>query len=628
MVEQSIGWRFLPNPADEDEGLAHAGIEFFRDAPYSGVARECGQNSLDAAIPGDTRVTLRFTRIAVANTDFPDLSSLTRTFDACLARGKARKSEKEVDFFARASGILRAEKIPILLISDEGTVGLSGPCEQGTPYHALVKASGVSEKFDKSSGGSFGIGKNAAYAVSALRTVFYSTRYREAGKEIDLAQGKAILVSHDTQHGKFKSVGYWGTGNFQPIETIVQAPAWMKRSLLGTTVAVAGFMGENKWEYEVVESLIRNFFVAIERSNIEFEVNDDIDVGKATLAGLFKDPEVLAAAERHGFEEDLEFSEQLHRCFVSAETHRQTTKIPGLGEVRLHILVAEGLQKRVALIRNGMYITSSLQHFGDKLARFALQKEFVAIIEPVDKETGEIIRSLENPKHDELSPERVEDRQRQRTIKSAFKFLIAWLRKSIKERTTIPPESETLLDEMNEFFSTPANNSRPPEPGAEENPERLKVLKSTVRPRSAGRGGVGTEGGSGGKKPSRRKGGLTSGPGTGSGRGGKGEVGSAIRISALRSHIPFQGSPSSRVIHFTPEFTGAARLRVFALGVADPQPLPILTLDGIGAIGGAAAIDVVSNSRSTHEAKFDVDYSGPIEIELVVTSEGFVDEAH
>ena len=38
----------LINLADEDEGLSNASIETFRDAPFAGIARECGQNSLDA----------------------------------------------------------------------------------------------------------------------------------------------------------------------------------------------------------------------------------------------------------------------------------------------------------------------------------------------------------------------------------------------------------------------------------------------------------------------------------------------------------------------------------------------------------------------------------------------------
>ncbi|WP_457489178.1 hypothetical protein, partial [Tardiphaga sp. P5_C10] len=43
------GWKFLPNPGLEEEGLGHAGIETFKGSPFPGVARECSQNSLDAA---------------------------------------------------------------------------------------------------------------------------------------------------------------------------------------------------------------------------------------------------------------------------------------------------------------------------------------------------------------------------------------------------------------------------------------------------------------------------------------------------------------------------------------------------------------------------------------------------
>jgi hypothetical protein len=42
--------KFLPNDADELEGLGDAGIETYKDNPYASIARECGQNSNDAAV--------------------------------------------------------------------------------------------------------------------------------------------------------------------------------------------------------------------------------------------------------------------------------------------------------------------------------------------------------------------------------------------------------------------------------------------------------------------------------------------------------------------------------------------------------------------------------------------------
>lgn len=100
----------------------------------------------------------------------------------------------------------------MLEIADRSTTGLVGPPdEEETPFHSLVKASGVTAKDTVDSGGSFGIGKNASFAVSDLQTVFYATTYKNGESEAFAAQGKVKLVSHTDPDGKKqRATGYWG----------------------------------------------------------------------------------------------------------------------------------------------------------------------------------------------------------------------------------------------------------------------------------------------------------------------------------------------------------------------------------------------------------------------------------
>src|SRR5690606_19411660 len=113
------GWVFPRNDADEDEGLANAGIETFRDAPYSGIARECGQNSLDAVAVVDgsaSRVLLRFSSRKVATSSVPGQDSLRQVMEQCLLAANTRDDDKERDFFRRAKQLLAAPSIDILQI--------------------------------------------------------------------------------------------------------------------------------------------------------------------------------------------------------------------------------------------------------------------------------------------------------------------------------------------------------------------------------------------------------------------------------------------------------------------------------------------------------------------------------
>src|SRR5699024_4683563 len=160
-----------------------------------------------------------------------------------------------------ARRIASATEIDLLHVIDEGTTGLIGPCEPGTPYHALIKAKGVSKKGDDTSGGSFGIGKNAAYAVSALRSVFYSAVYEDSsGNNQFLAQAKAILVSHSKGPGQEHSAtGYWGEAeNYMPATNVSGLPEWLQRTEPGTTVTALGFLSEEQWDWRIAESLVRN----------------------------------------------------------------------------------------------------------------------------------------------------------------------------------------------------------------------------------------------------------------------------------------------------------------------------------------------------------------------------------
>lgn len=617
-------WTFPSNQADEDEGLANAGIETFRDAPYSGIARECGQNSLDAATTDgerSERVKLSFKRSKVEVASVPDVNQLGEVISCCLRSAVDRGEEKEREFFARATTLLEGRHLDILEISDTGTVGLRGPSTRGTPFHALVKASGVSNKMEKSSGGSFGIGKNAAYAISSLRTVFYSTIYENQGQDHFLAQGKAILVSHQTKNGESrKASGYWGAPDFKPVENNAGLPEWLHRTERGTTVAAVGFTGADDWHFQVAESLVRNFFAAIHLKKISFEVDGMAPIDDSTVGALFDDPGILEVAEANGYAEDLGFSASLHKCLVSPNTITREVTIESLGAMRLRLLVEDGLQKRVAILRNGMYITSSLQHFGDKLARFAMQRDFVAIVEPIDKDTSVVIRSLENPRHDELSHERIENLSQQRKIRRAFGLLIDWLRDEIRSETTSPPEEEIVLDEMNQFFATAHKADRIPNSESDEDdPETSRFAPIQVRRKDHGPRAGGADGGGGGRKKNSTDDGRSSGDGKGSGQGGRGKRGSgSVPVTGLRNQLGSDGSRRRRKFLFTPGGDGDVTIEVFATGMSESVPLGIRSINGELTNGRRPTITVANGERIVHELEFFTEYDGPVELSLVL----------
>lgn len=617
-------WEFLPNPGREEEGLGHAGIETFKGSPYPGIARECSQNSLDAAarLPDETPepVHLVFRLLSVPAIEIPGLDPLKKTLQACLDQAISRGLKKDKEFFGRALRVARSTHIPVLSIEDYGTTGLIGPAVEGQPFHALVKSSGVSQKADADAGGSFGIGKNAAFAISSLRTVFYSTLYNGDAGATHLAQGKSILVSHDAGGHPKRSTGYWGNANYMPVEATGALPEWLQRSQVGTTVASIGFSEEPDWYWQMTESLIRNFFSAIENGAIRFTVHwsehDLLEIDSGSLEDLFIRKEVRDAAENSGTTEDLDFSAAMLAALRSPDSETTTETFDNVGTFRLTLLQKDGFPRRMGILRNGMYIADNLRHFGHPMARFPMSRDFVAVLEPDDRLTSGRIRDMESPRHDEISAERLDDLIQRKKLKAAMKKVGDWIRSTIKSSTTKPAAGEILLDEMNRFFSKPSAGQSIPDPANQnDDPEKSKV---TQNPRSPvpllGSGKGGESGSSGGLKKSKTKGGRTTGTSYGSGRGtvgGRGGI--TVPYSALRNSALRDGE--LRRIAFTPGASTLATLEINAIGVSSDEMLEIRSLNG-QPCPKSPKIELTQGERLSLDVTFATPYLGPISVVL------------
>ena len=137
MNHETIGLEFPGNEVDEGEGLAESGIETYRNAPYVGTARECGQNSADVRA-SSAAVRVSFDLIKIPPDDLPAIGQYQMAVELCLKKARRNKKEKEINFFSKAKSLLAADEIRILRISDYGTTGAKGPATEGKPWHSLV----------------------------------------------------------------------------------------------------------------------------------------------------------------------------------------------------------------------------------------------------------------------------------------------------------------------------------------------------------------------------------------------------------------------------------------------------------------------------------------------------------
>jgi len=618
---------FEPNPADKSEGLNDAGIETFRDNPFPAVARETGQNSRDAKA-GPESVLVSYDKVTIPAAELPALDEFRRTARLCLERAKEKNSYKETEFFTRALEMLNRDEIEILRISDSRTFGLRGPCTDGTPFYALIKAEGDNVKENETAGGGFGIGKNALYAASELQTVFHSTLYKdESGIEVFLSQGKTKFRSFDDPDGtRYLKTGYWGNPDgFLPVSDPSLVPEWLHRNTIGTTLCAIAMRETEDWQNEIIASVLQNFFCAIHRKEMVFRVNGT-EINDRTLFRHFEDKRILDASASYGADEDFRFSRDLYECLRQDEDSiRKVLDVAGAGEFRVHILIRDGLSKRVAILRNGMFITDNLGQFGEKFKHFPMYRDFVAIVEPEGDSESVWLKRMENPRHDDLSPERIAVPEKRAEARKAGKRLATEVRGVIKTNAKPEAGEETELEELSEFFALEGHGQEDDE--GPRDPATFRIRKRDTKQRTRktrepltnepGTSGGSSHGGGGGPGDN----GFGEGGGTGSGSGGEGSraTKAPMPLDHPRTIVTDREDMRKRRIHFTPERDGVAALRFESSGLSDPVSLPV---EG----GTELLVECTKGQRQSIDVVFATPYSGPIEI-ISWTETGGDDEA-
>lgn len=380
-----LNWFFSDNPKGTKQGYSDAGMETFRRSPYASIARESIQNSLDAHDGSKRPVVVGFSVEQLVATRVPGIEQLRNTMQDCLRMWKGNK--KAAKFFRGAVKLLKQDRLPILVVSDQNTNGLTGgDYEEGKPWDSLIRSIGASSK-NEGEGGSFGIGSSAPFAASNLRTVFYSTR---TSKSSTAFIGRTRLTTHESKNGqRFDPNGYLGVGDGDRVEDPKQIPAFMRRDSKGTTLAVLGFGLHENAIHELEKAVLQHFWPAIHFGDLE------VEFGKRTIkqANLGELLQKHVAGDRH-FD-----APEFYRCLTEQgdDFHAFRDELRHLGDVELHLRTSMGnLPKRVAMIRKtGMVI---------KLRRFNSPIDYCGVFLCRNEEGNNKLRDMEPPEHNEWSP--------------------------------------------------------------------------------------------------------------------------------------------------------------------------------------------------------------------------------
>lgn len=486
---------FPPLSGGRPKGVNSSGIAAFKGDPSKSLAREWAQNAIDAchkAFP----IEMDFELKEYAIHELPCFDQLAESVKSCANYWKGQAQEQK---FCKNVLERFAETIPVLVITDRGTTGLRGADDDKTgQWFGLVESTETSVGNDDR-GGSFGIGKNAAFAASCFQTIYFSTHSIDGNFAF---KGVSVLMTHLDNRGRETqadgAIGVYleDVGKIVALRDPVKIPCHFKRTEPGLTTYIPGYKPVYKnpmfWQDELVMSLLSNFWPAIHFEKVAFRVQG-IEINKDTIASLMKQ-----YAEKYDGEKE-EFTAHLYyRVFTSANSRKFSGTLKYLRDVELFAVKEAELPQmpnNVALTRqNGLIIkTENFRGLG-----FPFAGLFVCC----NHEGNRIMRQMEPPQHNDLQPKQLDDLDGEKVLKE----LHDWVRDRLLEFRPKLEKEEYDLPDVAHYFPVSEEDETPLEALGQSKNENLsrspvkrevEVKRAKQQPPKEERGGDGPDGGPG-----------------------------------------------------------------------------------------------------------------------------------
>ena len=389
MEKTKYSFRFPILDGGRRQGINDSGIATFDGSDlYNNLAREICQNSLDAKLENDEPVQVSFKLEHIFKSDFYCFEQIEEILIRCKNYYQSYEDEKIQLFINEAEALLSNETIPIMIISDSNTKGLDGSRTNEKSWEALTSSSGITSKAD-GSGGSYGIGKNAPFACSILRTVFYNTySYLDNEKAF---QGVCSLMTHKNENDEeTQSCGFFqNIVERKPLfeEDECSIKNIVHREIYGTDIVILGFRERENYIDEMTFALIKNFYVAICENKLVVDVNG-IEIRRNNIIDLVEN---LISREIYRENKDLLLVKHLISIVLNKE-NQKSFSILEENDVLMFIGLSDEGYRTISDVRaTGM----SIRYRSKKMMR-----AYDAVVMILGSEANKILKKIEPPKHD------------------------------------------------------------------------------------------------------------------------------------------------------------------------------------------------------------------------------------
>lgn len=437
-----IGWRFPPLSGGTKQGYTNNDIEGFKgEELIDNLAREICQNSLDAHDKKNNNpVKVVFELKHVERDKYDVFSGYAKCLQGCRqfwSRGE-KIDEKLETFLEDAESTLSKSKISVLMASDYNTRGLIGNQNLDaldTPWEALTGADGMSVKPDDNSGGSFGIGKNAPFACSALSMVFYNT-LDEDSKRAFIGVARAATLFNEYGKATQRVGRYQNNDDENEIwKPIYQEDACQFRDLFyreeqGTDIIIVGFNETDSWEHNVAKAVIKNFFVAICESKLIVEIKGD------TTSFIIDSTTIAEKIEAYSkTDKQVAITAQLYAAFTQPDKKVALSVLGEDNAAEIYIKAESSYSRTIANFRStGMLVGKGYSK---------IFQHYAAILIVRGEMLGKLLRACEPPRHNRwdhklIKGESKTQKDKRNDARKALTFLDEELLKLLKAQYEVP----------------------------------------------------------------------------------------------------------------------------------------------------------------------------------------------
>ncbi len=389
----TVGWRFPPLSGGTRQGYTNNDIEAFKgEELIDNLAREICQNSLDARVgKNGSPVTVSFELKYIRTESYDVFGGYGKCIEGCKQYWGNNKDAKLSRFLTDADEMLARDTIPVLIAGDYNTSGLSGSRSRAlsSPWEALTSSDGMSVKNDETSGGSFGIGKNAPFACSALSMVFYNTYASDGEKAFIGVSRMATLYNEERKETQ-------RVGRYQNNDDVNET--WLPilsedsdtfrdvftRTEKGTDVIIVGFNQENDWMNSVCKAVLKNFFVAINENKLIVELKD------STKRRRIDSTSISQIVSDFADDKEMLITSQLYQAFTSPDS-KVALSVLEESDAEIYIKSDSSFSRTIANFRDtGMLIC---------LKSRRIFQHYAAVLVIRGEKLGELLRATEPARH-------------------------------------------------------------------------------------------------------------------------------------------------------------------------------------------------------------------------------------